>query len=627
MKYFLLLLVLFTISSNLYSQCEEGETEVFVHLYTDNWGYELYWQLTDQGEECGLASIFEAGNIIEVGCEGPQDEVDATGGNGYANNEIFIEGPFCLANTQEFDIIHVDDYGDGGTVFEIYQDGIITSFFEGTGTGNVFTFTAGDLTPAFIDGDRPCESFEIFADGDSVVLENAEATASPGEVSPPEGYCGAYGQWCESNDGASNTMWVAFTPEDTGSYEVSSCNELNDFDTAIAVYSAENCADFSSFTLISSNDDSYVGCDQGSTGFASICYISCLNVGETYYIQLDGWNGDTGTSEITVSSYEGDIEVNSYVQDVQCANVKGETGSGIVPQINGMGINYDVAWEGPNNFTSDERVLENIAGGEYTCTITNDCGFSTVETYVIEIPALVAPNFTSMIVSCPELENGTISTDISGGEEPYEISWSGPENFQSFDPSLENLAAGAYFLEIEDDNGCEYTFQYSLEAGNDLEFSLGADPTLCLDETIEFEGPTGFYIFEWQDGSDNSTFDFSAQENGEGIFPINLTISDQEGCSFTDVVNVVVENCLDISEMEEVNIEIYPNPSKGVFRIKNSSNKSVQVKILDSRGKEVYNKVNYNTDQIDVSSLTAGVYHLIILDSGLIYQEKLILSK
>jgi hypothetical protein len=160
MKLYALISTLLFSGFTVQSQCLEGETEVFVNVFTDNWGYETYWELGLTGQVCGEAPLFQGGNLVQVGCEGGGEQ-DSGGGNGYANNETFSEGPFCLMNGEEYDINFIDDWGDGGLIFELIQDGVLTSFFQGSGQGNTFTFTAGDLTPAFIDGDRPCDSFSL----------------------------------------------------------------------------------------------------------------------------------------------------------------------------------------------------------------------------------------------------------------------------------------------------------------------------------------------------------------------------------------------------------------------------------------------------------------------------------
>ena len=80
------------------------------------------------------------------------------------------------------DLIHVDSYGDGGNRFDLYMDGILSGIFNGTGYGNVWTFTAGESL--FIDYDVPCAAAEIEVDGESVVVTSGGGTVQAGELSP-----------------------------------------------------------------------------------------------------------------------------------------------------------------------------------------------------------------------------------------------------------------------------------------------------------------------------------------------------------------------------------------------------------------------------------------------------------
>ncbi len=625
MRYTLLILIALLTSIGSTAQCDENQTEVFITVYLDAWGYENYWELLPSGELCGGEALFIGGNVEQVGCDGAGDQ-DATGGNGYASNTSFTEGPFCLANGEAFDIVWVDDYNDGGSVFEVLQEGIITGYFEGSGAGNTFTFTAGDLTPAFIDGDRPCEALTIIEDGDNLIFDTSEATTSPGEVAPEGGFCGGYGEWCDSNGGASNTVWAVFTPETTGNYEVSTCNEGNTFDTALAVYTAEDCSDFSSYTLVSSNDDSYIGCGAGSTGFASICYLSCVEIGQSFYIQVDGWGGENGVTELSVTSYDSEPELVGITRDVRCANLKQDLGSLILPQVNGMGINYEIEWTGPNDFESTERRIEDLNPGSYTCTITDACGFQATQTYEIGIPDPVLTESIVTPVTCSGLTDGSVDLALMGGIEPYEFEWSGPDNYLSLEEDIQGLADGAYAVLVTDDNDCEYTFSYTVEVGNSIEFSLGENVTLCLDEVIDFQGPLGFYTYEWQDGSENSILTFDASEFGEGTHTVTLTIEDPNGCSHTDVSNVTVENCLFVDEhFNSDELTLYPNPANDWIKISSESSiDHFEVELVSVEGKSVLHRTFRKDQEIDLTELEAGLYLVRIQAGESIFSSQLL---
>ena len=35
------------------AQCPGGQVEVYIDIQTDNWGYEVYWELVPTGNGCG----------------------------------------------------------------------------------------------------------------------------------------------------------------------------------------------------------------------------------------------------------------------------------------------------------------------------------------------------------------------------------------------------------------------------------------------------------------------------------------------------------------------------------------------------------------------------------------------
>ena len=58
--------LLLSISTSSFAQCEEGEGEITITVYTDDWGYETYWELT-AGPDCGVDPVFVGGNEEQVG--------------------------------------------------------------------------------------------------------------------------------------------------------------------------------------------------------------------------------------------------------------------------------------------------------------------------------------------------------------------------------------------------------------------------------------------------------------------------------------------------------------------------------------------------------------------------------
>ncbi len=129
-------------SININAQCPVGQMEVVIEVETDSYGYEGYWQLVPSGNNCDVGTIWEGGNDLQVGCNGAGDQ-DATAGFGYGDNITITELIGCL-DIGFYDIIFIDDWGDGGFDFNVSLDTYEIYHFVGSGEGNTFTF---EVTP------------------------------------------------------------------------------------------------------------------------------------------------------------------------------------------------------------------------------------------------------------------------------------------------------------------------------------------------------------------------------------------------------------------------------------------------------------------------------------------------
>ena len=124
----------------LRAQCDAGEVEVTIAVTTDDYGYETYWQLTASGDPCGTNTIFEGGNPT-MSCNSGGFQLQDPGG--YANNNTYTEGPWCLTEGATYTIWSVDDWGDGHPTYEVFVNGIsIVTFTGGNGTDLAYTFSA-----------------------------------------------------------------------------------------------------------------------------------------------------------------------------------------------------------------------------------------------------------------------------------------------------------------------------------------------------------------------------------------------------------------------------------------------------------------------------------------------------
>ncbi|MAT55510.1 MAG: hypothetical protein CMN32_13620, partial [Saprospirales bacterium] len=120
------------------------------------------------------------------------------------------------------------------------------------------------------------------------------ATAQSGEVSPGIGTggstCNSQDGWCSFDPNVQNSVWFTFVAPPSGFVKVSS-DDLDD--TQVAIWSVGNCSDFNTFTEIAANDDS-------GPGFSPLILCASVNPGQTYYVQVDGFNGFAYNTNILV---------------------------------------------------------------------------------------------------------------------------------------------------------------------------------------------------------------------------------------------------------------------------------------------------------------------------------------
>jgi len=140
---FTFLIVIATIVS--FAQCPAGETEVSIDVSTDNWGFEIYWELTPTGSTCGSGSTIFSGGNTAVGCN-----ANNASSGGYADNTTINEGPWCLTDGATYDILSRDGYGDGGAGFAVNIATFPLYTYSAANASETFSFTVNAPPP--IDG-------------------------------------------------------------------------------------------------------------------------------------------------------------------------------------------------------------------------------------------------------------------------------------------------------------------------------------------------------------------------------------------------------------------------------------------------------------------------------------------
>jgi chitodextrinase len=158
------------------------------------------------------------------------------------------------------------------------------------------------ITPGPIN-DEVVNAIELPVDGEvKSGYTNAYATVRDGEQNirpvPAKDQDCTTG-WCDEQ--VDNSVWFKFVAPSDGKVKISTC-DLADFDTQLALYETSNVNDFSTFKLVAANDAGPADC---STFFDSFLPVEGLTAGKTYYVLVDGFDGDNGAFSISLT---GDVD-------------------------------------------------------------------------------------------------------------------------------------------------------------------------------------------------------------------------------------------------------------------------------------------------------------------------------
>ncbi len=111
-------------------------------------------------------------------------------------------------------------------------------------------------------------------------------TATPSSPEPDDSQCsGTYMNWSNSQD-----IWFAWTADYSGNAHFTTCDSSS-FDTSMALYEG------SANNQVTCNGDA--NGEQGCQSYYSAFDYS-VQEGQTYYIRIGGWEGDTGSGTLTI---------------------------------------------------------------------------------------------------------------------------------------------------------------------------------------------------------------------------------------------------------------------------------------------------------------------------------------
>lgn len=270
---------------------------------------------------------------------------------------------------------------------------------------------------------------------------------------------------------------------------------------------------------------------------------------------------------------------------------------------------YTFDWIGPDGFISSDEDLTNLAPGDYILSLTDDTGCEGDANITIAEPLELTADLAASTQLCFG-ELGSIDASISGGTEPYTITWTGPDAFASASEDLSDLEMGTYEITVEDDNACVVVQSIELTAPEELIVNtLPIDLDCSGDDNgsieIEVLGGTPPYFITWTSDNGFSSLSEDIFDLAAGTY--SLTVEDDNGCLFTeDIVLFQPETFVLLSDV------VSPN----CF---GENTGSIDITLTGGDGNYDFTWTGPNgfgSSAEDLSNLVAGVYQLNVTDGG-----------
>lgn len=175
-----------------------------------------------------------------------------------------------------------------------------------------------------------------------------------------------------------------------------------------------------------------------------------------YTVNITDANGCSGNYSVPVNNTSGPTSAVITKTNATCNG----SCNGAVTAITPVGgtAPYNFLWIHNGQTTATQT---NLCAGTYFVQITDANGCSIVQSVTITEPALLNSNASITPTTCG-LCDGNISIAPSGGTAPYTLLW----NTGSSSPSLTNLCAGIYSVQITDASGCSDNITLALNSQN-----------------------------------------------------------------------------------------------------------------------------------------------------------------
>jgi len=245
--------------------------------------------------------------------------------------------------------------------------------------------------------------------------------------------------------------------------------------------------------------------------------------------------------------------------------------------------------------------------GTYEVIVTDNNGCTSTSSVTISQPDEILIEITDQLnVFCHDDNTGSATVNASMGTGAFTYSWN--TNPVQTGAKAVGLAAGTYMVTVQDANACIMTKEVTITEPDAILTSITSQTNVdCFglstgSATVTASGGAGNFVYSWntvpaQTGSTATGLAAGAYE---------LTVTDEKGCSKTQIVTIIQPDDITLAIDSEKDITCFGNANGAI---------AISVK----GGTEPYayswtkDKVNFATTE-DIENLEPGEYEVTVTD-------------
>ena len=311
-----------------------------------------------------------------------------------------------------------------------------------------------------------------------------------------------------------------------------------------------------------------------------------------YVVVVTDANNCVKTFSATVTELQP-LQITATQNNILCNGLT--TGSIDITVSGGTTPNYNYQWNNGSNIDD----LNNLSAGIYEVTVTDNNGCSLVSSYAITEPPLLEVLIDNTFdVTCNALSNGSITTSVLGGTQPYSFLWSNGAVTQN----LTNVSGNNYSLTVTDNNNCTATVGAVVNEPAALTLQLSATSPSCFglsDGSInaQVSGGTTPYTYNWSNGAATNNI------NGLSSGTYTLIVTDANNCFVQESAALTTATAIVVAET------ITDADCNG------AANAAIQLNVSGGTAPYTYNW-NNGANTPGLSGITAGNYEVTVADNS-----------